>query len=72
MQSAELNNNLLFSKHLFCISRVHHDHHQATEVIMVATRPRPMVEATHQGREAPQDPPGPATLRSVVSSGLGL
>ena len=39
---------------------------------MVATRPRPMVEATHQGTEAPQDPPGPATLRSVVSSGLGL
>ena len=33
---------------------------------MEATRHLPTVEAILQEREAPQDPPGPATLRSVV------
>ena len=39
---------------------------------MEATRPRPMVEATLQGREAAQDLPGQATLRSVGRSWLRL
>ena len=39
---------------------------------MEATRLRPMVEATLLEREAAQDRPGQATLRSVVSSWLRL